>query len=353
MHSGASRLASAAAIPLGALLASALLFGLIVASIGNDPVEVYRLIYVGGFGSWFSWQNTLQRVTPLLLTALCAALPAQVGLAVIGGEGAFVMGGLAGAAAARAADGMPGSFDIAAMATAGMLAGSVLTGLVGFLRVRRHVNETISSLLVNYLAIAVFNQLIEGPLRDPSDVNRASTFPIPDVAAIGRIGSSTIGWGLVVGVLACVVAWLVFFRTTTGFAMRAAGGNAKAARMFGIPVDRLVVGACMWGGAAAGLAGSIEVASVYGRANASLVAGYGFSGVLISFIARHNPLLVIPAAILFGGIAASGGLLQRRLDLPDAAVMVLQGCTFLLVLMAETMRGRRWRHAPVLRTTDR
>ncbi len=96
----------------------------------------------------------------------------------------------------------------------------------------------------------------------------------------------------------------------------------------------------MLGGAAAGLAGAIETAAVYERASSSLIAGYGFSGILISFIARHNPLAIIPAAVLFGGIGASGGLLQRRLDLPDAAVTVLQGCTFLLVLMAETIRGR-------------
>jgi simple sugar transport system permease protein len=125
--------------------------------------------------------------------------------------------------------------------------------------------------------------------------------------------------------------------------MRIAGGNAQAARMVGIPVGRLIVGACAVGGAAAGLAGAIEAAAVYERANSSLIAGYGFSGILISFIARHNPLLIIPAAILFGGIGASGGLIQRRLGLPDAAVTVLQGCTFLLVLMAEAFRGRSLR----------
>lgn len=337
-----TRFAAQAIIPLGALVASGLLFGLIVLMVGSNPVEVYRLIYVGGFGSWFSWQNTLQRVAPLLLTALCAALPAQVGLAVIGGEGAFVLGGLAGVVGSRLSSGLPAWMDLAAMLFAGALAGALVVGAAGLLRVRRGVNETISSLLLNYLAIAIFNQLIEGPMRDVADVNRASSFPVPDQAVIGRIGDSTIHWGLAVGLVACLAAWLLVFRTTTGFAMRVAGGNTKTALMVGIAVDRLVIGACMLGGAFAGLAGSIETAAVYGRANSSLVAGYGFSGVLISFIARHNPLLIIPAAVLFGGIGASGGLLQRRLDLPDAAVTVLQGCTFLLVLMAESLRGRRW-----------
>ena len=205
------------------------------------------------------------------------------------------------------------------------------------------MNETIGSLLLNYLSIALFNQLIEGPLRDGSDVNRASTLPVPDQAMIGTIGDSSIHWGLAIGLVACVLAWLLIFRTTTGFAMRVAGGSAQAARMVGIPVGHLIVGACAMGGAAAGLAGGIEIAAVYNRASSSLVAGYGFSGILISFIARHNPLLIVPAAILFGGIGASGGLIQRRLDLPDAAVAVLQGTTFLVVLMAETVRGRSLR----------
>jgi general nucleoside transport system permease protein len=334
------RVAEAVAIPLGALAASAIVFGIIVLALGNDPLEVYKLIYVGGFGSWFSWQNTLQRVAPLLLTALCVAVPAQLGLAVIGGEGAFVLGGLAGVVGSIWASSLPAPLNVVTMLMAGSLVGGLIVGAAGFLRAWRGVSETISSLLLSYLSIAVFNQLVEGPLRDPSDLNRASTFPVPEQSVIGMIGGSSVHWGLAAGLAACVAAWFVIFRTTTGFEMRVSGGNARAALAVGIPVNWLIVGACSVGGAAAGLAGAIEVAAVNERANNSLIAGYGFSGILISFIARHNPLMIIPMAILFGGIGASGGLIQRRLGLPDAAVIVLQGCTFLLVLMAETFRGR-------------
>lgn len=337
------RYAEAALPPLAALALSAVVFGAIVLALGDDPLEVYQSIYIGGFGSWFSWQNTLQRVAPLLLTALCAAAPAQLGLAVIGGEGAFVLGGLAGVEASLAAARLPAPLDIASLLAAGMATGALVVGAAGFLRAWRGVNETISSLLINYIAIAVFNQLVEGPLRDPSDLNRASTYPVPEQATIGMIGDTSVHWGLIVGLVACALAWFVIFRTTTGFAMRVAGGNAQTARMVGIPVGRLIVAACAVGGAAAGLAGSLEAAAVNERANNSLIAGYGFSGILISFIARHNPLLIVPAAILFGGIGASGGLIQRRLGLPDAAVTVLQGCTFVIVLMGETFRGRSLR----------
>jgi simple sugar transport system permease protein len=105
-------------------------------------------------------------------------------------------------------------------------------------------------------------------------------------------------------------------------------------------VGRLVLGACALGGAAAGLAGMVEVAAVHGAANASLAAGYGYAGILVAFIARQNPLAVVPVAVLVGGISASGGMLQRRLDLPDATVLVLQGVAFMLILASETLYGR-------------
>jgi simple sugar transport system permease protein len=125
-----------------------------------------------------------------------------------------------------------------------------------------------------------------------------------------------------------------------GFALRIVGGNVRAARLAGLPVGILILASCFLGGAAAGLAGMAEVAAVHGSANASLIAGYGYAGILVSFIARHNPLAIVPVATLVGGIAASGGMLQRRLDLPDATVLVLQGIAFMVILASETLYGR-------------
>jgi simple sugar transport system permease protein len=128
--------------------------------------------------------------------------------------------------------------------------------------------------------------------------------------------------------------------TVFGFAARVIGGNIRAARMAGIPVGRVTVLVCLLAGAAAGLAGAVEIAAVHGRASSSIVVGYGYTGILVAFIARHNPLAVIPVAILFGGIRASGGLLQRWHDLPDATVLVLQGIIFVLILASEFLYGR-------------
>src|SRR5437870_3187699 len=228
--------AEALAIPGGALAAAMVVFGIVMAALGRNPLEVYELIYRGAFASAFSWQNTLARAAPLVLTALCVALPARVGLMVIGGEGALVLGGLAAA-----------------------VAGYALAG---------HVP------LVVQLGMAVA--------------------------------------AMIVG-----AAWLA-----------------------GLPVGPLVLGACALGGAAAGLAGMVEVAAVHGSANASLIAGYGYAGILVAFMARHNPLAILPVAVLVGGISASGGMLPRRLDLPDRTVLVLQGVIFMMILASEALYGR-------------
>ncbi len=229
------------------------------------------------------------KASPLLLTALCVALPAQLGLVVIGGEGAVVLGGLAAAVAALPFAGLPAPIAWAAMAVAGMAAGGLWIGLTGWLRAARGLNETIVSLLLSYVAIALFNQLVEGPLRDPASLNKPSTYPIGEALSLPTLFGSDLHPGLVVGIVACLAFWFLIYRTSFGFAARVTGGNIRAAEIQGLPVARLIILACVMGGACAGLAGSIQVAAVEGSANASLIAGYGYAGILIAFLARHNP----------------------------------------------------------------
>jgi len=316
------------------------LFGLFVAALNQNPLEVYALIYRGAFASAFSWQNTLVRAAPLILTALCVALPAQVGLMVIGGEGALVLGGLAAAVIGHLLGGAAPLAIELAMAAGAMAVGAAWIGLAGALRHYRGVNETISSLLLTYIAIAVFNHLVEGLLRDPASLNKPSTMPIGEANMLGHLPGLDVHWGLGFGVIFCVAMYVLVARTTVGFALRIVGGSGRAARLAGLPVGGLVLAACGLGGAAAGLAGMVEVAAVHGTANASLIAGYGYGGIFIAFIARQHPLAIVPVAVLVGGISASGGMLQRRLDLPDATVLVLQGVAFMVILASEALYGR-------------
>ena len=332
-----------ALLPIGALIGALLLFGLFVWLGGVSPLETWALLYKGAFGDWFSWQNTLTRAAPLMLTALCVALPARAGLVIIGGEGALVLGGLAAAAVPYLMP-LPGNLiGTVLVCLAGFAVGGAWIALAGALRQYRGVNETISSLLLAYTAIAIYKQLVEGPMRDPATLNKPSTRTLADSVQIGSILGSDVHWGFVIGVLACVALgfWLTF--TARGFSVRVVGGNPRTAQLVGLPASRLILLACALGGGCAGLAGAIEVAAVHTNANASLIAGYGYAGILVAFIARHSPVAIIPVAILFGGFGAAGSLLQRRLGLPDASVQVLQGIAFVLILASEALRGVDWK----------
>ncbi len=336
------RMIEAVIIPLGALLASAVLFSIFLILLGKSPATFFSLIWTGGFGTSFSIQNTLQRAAPLILTGLAFAIPARIGLTMIGAEGALVLGGFAAAAIAipLVRGGWTPIIGLPIMAFSAMLVGAVWIGLAGWLRHYRGVNETISSLLLSYIAIAIMNFFVEGVLRDPASANKPSTMPIGDAYRIGPIPGTSVHWGLAAGIVLAVVLYILMSRTTFGFAARMTGGNVRAAQAQGLPVGVLVVSCCAIAGACAGLAGFYEVAAIHGQANASLVAGYGFTGILVAFLARQNPLAVVPVAILFGALDAAGGLVQRRMAMPDATVLVLQGIIFVVLLVSETFYGR-------------
>jgi ABC-type uncharacterized transport system permease subunit len=329
------------AIPVFALLMAAILFALFLLAIGKSPAEFIDYVWRGGFGTAFSFQNTLQRSSPLILTALAVAIPARIGLIMIGGEGALVLGGFASAAIAVPMVGaVPPIVVIPIMVATALLVGAVWVGIAGYLRYARGVNETISSLLLTYIGIAIMNFFVEGVMRDSSNPNKPSTKPIGDAYMVGHIPGTDVHWGFAVGVVLSIALYILMTRTTFGFAARVTGGNYRAALAQGLPVGKIIISCAMIAGACAGLAGYFEVAAIQGRANASLAAGYGFTGILVSFLARHNPVVIVPVAILFGGLVASGGLIQRRMGLPDATVLVLQGLIFVVLLTSETLYGR-------------
>ncbi len=330
-------------LPLGALALALLLFGACVALGGVSPLEFWWLLFKGAFGDAFSWQNTLQRAAPLILCGLCVALPAQAGLVIIGGEGAMVLGGLACAALPTLISLPHNAVGTVMICLVGALMGAAWITLAGALRQYRGINETISSLLLSYVAIGIFKHLVEGPLRDPSSLNKPSSHTLADGLQMQGLWGSDVHAGLMVGVVLCMILATLLYKTTWGFSIRTIGGNLRAAQLVGLPVHFWVLVSCALGGACAGLAGAIEVAAIHTNANASLITGYGYAGILVAFIARQQPLAIVPVAILFGGFGAAGSLLQRRLGLPDASVLVLQGLAFVLILASESLRGKDWR----------
>jgi simple sugar transport system permease protein len=222
----------------------------------------------------------------------------------------------------------------------GMTAGGLWITIVGALRQFRGVNETISSLLMNYIALAILNHCVEGPMHDPTSLDHPSSFPIGAANMLGNIPTTEIHVGLLFGIIACLFSWFLMDHTTHGFATSIVGGNVRAAKVAGLSVAKFSLVACFLGGAFAALTGVVEVAAVHGHANDSLAAGYGYAGILVAFVARQNPMAIIPVSILLGGVAASGDLLQLKLNLSSASVQVFQGILFLVILGLDTWAGR-------------
>jgi simple sugar transport system permease protein len=193
---------------------------------------------------------------------------------------------------------------------------------------------------MNYIALAILNHCVEGPMHDPRTLDHPSSFPLSADVMFGNIPGTEIHIGLLFGIIACLLAWILMDHTTYGFATRVVGGNIRAAKVAGLSVAKYTLIACFMAGAAAALTGVVEVAAVQGHANDSLAAGYGYAGILVAFVARQNPLAIIPVAMLLGGVTASGDLLQMKLGLSSASVQVFQGILFLVILGLDTWAGR-------------
>ena len=246
-----------AMLPVGALIAALLVFGLFVWLGGVSPVEMWVLLFKGAFGDWYSWQNTLTHAAPLMLTALCVALPARAGLVIIGGEGALVLGGLAGAVLPGLLPLPNNAFGTMLLCSAAFATGAAWIALAGALRQYRSVNETISSLLLAYTAIAIFKHLVEGPMRDPATLNKPSTRTLDEALRVGAIAGSEVHWGFVIDAAACIALGLRLTFTARGFSVRVVGGNARTAQLVGLPASAPILLTCALGGGCAGLAGAV------------------------------------------------------------------------------------------------
>lgn len=315
---------------------------------GIDPLSLLLVIKKASFGSLFALEDTLSRAAPLLLTGLAAVIPARAGLIVLGADASLLLAALGVAVISLSTPTALGAIGIAMLLGIGAVIGAALMTLVGLLRHHRGVNEVISSLLFVFITIAIFNFLVENVLRSPAATSFPHTQAAPAALRIGKIPGFETHWGLLIGIAVCLMAGLFTSKTTLGFAARIVGGNIRAAQTLGIPVGAHIIWACAACGALAGLAGGLEVLAVHGHANAAIYgANFGFTGVLVAFLARYNPFMVIPAAVLIGALSAASGLVQRSFEAPGAFMLVVQGMVFVAILAAETLRrpirARVWR----------
>ena len=316
-----------------------LVFGVVLAMQGSNPIEAYQGIWDTTLASRYGLSEVLVRMIPLLLCALAVAIPARVGLVNVGGEGQLYLGGLGAAFVALHVSGLPALVSLPLMAIGAALFAAVWAFIPAILRARSWLNETISTLLLNYVGILIVQYFVFGPWKDPQSANfpQSRAFEaserLPTLSAAYRVHV-----GIVIALAAAVAVWLFITRTRWGFEMKAVGGNPEAARRAGINLTTYLVGALVVGGLLAGLAGFGEVAAIQGRLRPNVSPGYGYTGFLVSWLAGHHPLAIIGMSFVLAVLTAGGDSLQIGQGLPFASVNLLMALTLFAVL---AMRGRR------------
>ncbi len=278
------------------------------------------------------------RSAPFILAALAVALPARAGLINVGGEGQLFLGAIMGAAVAKiVGDGLPMAVMIPLMLAAGVVGGALWVGVAAFLKAAFNVNETIATLLLNYVAFYVLSYMVNGILKDPESFGFAIGAPIPDAARLPLIGSTTVHIGIVLAIAMTVLVWLLLDRSRWGFRAKVVGGNPEAARRGGFAVNRTVVVALLMGGAIAGFAGAVELAGTEVQLRAQMAAGFGYIGFLCSWMVAHRAAWIPAGATLLAAISVYGDSLQLDYSLPAATVYVVMAVIVLFVL---AMRNR-------------
>jgi general nucleoside transport system permease protein len=338
----------------------ALLFGAVVLALaGANPWQTYKAMLEGAFGTPAQWQEgefyniteTLVKATPLMLTGLGVSIAFRMLFWNIGAEGQLVMGGFAAGAAAlwlpQAAPGLPTWIWIPIMVIVGFIAGAIWGLIPALLKAHLKVNEIITTLMLNYIAILWVQHLYYGPWKDPQGFGFPGTAQFPEFTWLPRL-AGRVHLGIVFAVAAAILVWLVLDRTSWGYEIRLIGENPRAARYAGINLARnIVLVACLSGGLA-GIAGMAEVAGISHRLQQGLAVGYGFTAIIVAWLAKLNPWAVILVAILLAALLVGGDQIQIVMGLPASMALVLQGAILFFMLGGNIFTTYRLR---LIRTT--
>lgn len=324
-----------------ALLGAVVVFSALIVFKGANPLEVFPDMWLSTFGRPRSVSEIVIAMAPLILAALAVVVPARAGMSNVGGEGQVIVGAIAACGVALATGSvLPGPLVLALMMVAGVAAGAAWAGVAGLLRLGFQVNEAVSTLLLNFVALDLLLFLIYQPWRE-SAAGQPTTPELADDAKLPLLSGSTVHIGIVLAVLATIAVFLVLRFTRWGFRLSVVGGNAEAARRAGMPVPALLLSALLVGGALAGLAGVVEYAGVEYKLRPGFGAQIGYVGFLASWLARHRPVPVLLAAFVFAALAVAGGSLQLDAQLPAATVNILTALILMAVLGFTQRKARR------------
>ena len=325
----------------------ALIFGAILLALaGADPWQTYRAMLEGAFGTPAQWRagefysltETLVKATPLMLAGLGVSIAFRMLFWNIGAEGQLVMGGFAAGAVAlwgpELLPFIPAWAYLPLMVAAGLLGGALWGLIPAILKAYLRVNEIITTLMLNYIAILWLQHLYYGPWKDPLGFGFPGTAQFPEYAWLTRL-TGRVHLGLVFAVLAAAFIWLVLDRTRWGYEIRLIGENPASARYAGISITRNIMLVMLLSGGLAGLAGMAEVAGISHRLQQGLAVGYGFTAIIVAWLAKLNPWGVILVAILLAALLVGGDQIQISMGLPASMALVLQGAILFFMLGGE------------------
>jgi general nucleoside transport system permease protein len=333
------------ALPLGAVLLALLVGAAMLLLLGVNPFEAYAAMLNGVFGSWYGFTQSFVKAIPLLLVGLGICIAFRASVINIGAEGQIILGALAATWFSIQFGAWPPVLLITATIFVGFIAGAIWGFIPGILKSRMAVNEILSTVMMNAIALQLLNWLLRGPLMDPAGVKAGTFLPqsqrLPDNVWLPRVPQTLLHFGLVIAIILAIGVYIFLWRTTIGYRIRAVGLNPDASRYAGIPVPSYQALALTLAGGFAGLAGVVEVIGVQHRLMGGITSGYGFTGIVAALFGGLHPLGLIPASWLFGALLVGGDSMQRAVQVPSALVGTLLGLIVLFVVGSNYL-SRRW-----------
>ncbi len=315
-------------VPVIAVLLAFLIGSVLIALQGANPIGAYRTIFEAALGSQRGLIRTLEKTTPLILAGLAVAVALRVGLFNIGAQGQLIMGAFFATWAGFTFTNLPALVHVFVGLLAGIIAGGLWAAIAGLLKAYRGVHEVISTIMLNSIAIAILDYLVNYPYKEPGQ-SLPRTVPILATAQLPKIGFIPVGFLLAL-LVAMFISWLIN-RTTTGFKFNTVGANKFAAAYAGIKINSIVVFSMLLSGGLAGLGGAIETLGITYRFEPAFNKGLGFDGITIALLARANPLATIPAAFLVGVLRSGAPTLQFDYGIEPEIVDLLLAITLLFV----------------------
>jgi simple sugar transport system permease protein len=341
-----------ALLPVFATLAALLVGAVMLIILDVNPIIAYRALIDGAFGSSNALAETLVKATPLLLVGLGICIAYRGNVINIGGEGQMIVGALLATWVGLNFSGLPGWLMIVIGMLAGMIGGSIWGGIPGLLKAYFNVNEILSTVMMNAIAVQLMNFFLTGPMMDPNQVNVSSQIPqtarLDETIRLPRLVPTRLHLGALIAVILAILVYILLWRTTLGYRIRAVGQNPSAAKYAGINVKRYIVLALLLSGAFAGLAGVTQVYGVNYRmitdgSTTGFTGSAGFNGIVAALFGQLHPILTIPASILFGALLVGANTMQRVVQVPSALIMALNGLVVVFVVSSEIWRKKRQR----------